>query len=252
MEGDNMLNAIYIIWLREIKKFIRDRSRLVSSIAQPLIWLLLFGTGLGAAFGKVGDLQYIQFMFPGILVMTILFSSMFSAISIIWDRQFGFLKEMLVAPISRTSIAIGKSIGGASRSTIQGLIILIFSPILGIKLTLTKFLMIAPLMFFIAFTISGLGIIIAARMESFEGFNLIINFIIMPMFLLSGAIFPISNLPSWLSVIVNINPLSYGVDIMRCVMTGVTERGAFLDLTVLMLVSVISTTVSVYLFSKGK
>jgi ABC-2 type transport system permease protein len=247
-----MLNAIYIIWLREIKKFVRDRSRLISSIAQPLIWLLLFGTGLGAAFGKVGDLQYIQFMFPGILVMTILFSSMFSAISIIWDRQFGFLKEMLVAPISRTSIAIGKSIGGASRSTIQGLIILIFSPLLGIKLTLTKFLMVAPLMFFIAFTISGLGIIIAARMESFEGFNLIINFIIMPMFLLSGAIFPISNLPSWLSVIVNINPLSYGVDIMRWVMTGVTERGALTDLTVLMLVSAISTTVSVYLFSKGK
>jgi len=189
-----MINAIYIIWLREIKKFVRDRSRLVSSIAQPLIWLLLIGTGFGATFGKVGDLKYIQFMFPGILVMTLLFSSMFSAISIIWDRQFGFLKEMLVAPISRTSIAIGKSIGGASRSTIQALIILIFSPLLGIELTITKFILVIPLMFFISFTISGIGIIIAARMESFEGFNLIINFIIMPMFLLSGAIFPISNL----------------------------------------------------------
>ncbi|MCC7572345.1 MAG: ABC transporter permease [Candidatus Methanofastidiosum sp.] len=247
-----MLNAIYIIWLREIKKFGRDRSRLISSIVQPLIWLLLFGTGLGAAFGKVGDLQYIQFMFPGILVMTILFSSMFSAISIIWDRQFGFLKEMLVAPISRTSIAIGKSIGGASKSTIQGMIILIFSPLLGINLTLTKFIMVVPLMFFIAFTISGIGIIIAARMESFEGFNLIINFIIMPMFLLSGAIFPISNLPSWLSVVVNINPLSYGVDIMRWVMTGVSERGPALDLTILSMVCIITTSVSVYLFSKGK
>ncbi|KYC45763.1 MAG: ABC-2 type transporter [Candidatus Methanofastidiosum methylothiophilum] len=247
-----MLNAIYIIWLREIKKFVRDRSRLVSSIAQPLIWLLLIGTGFGATFGKVGDLKYIQFMFPGILVMTLLFSSMFSAISIIWDRQFGFLKEMLVAPISRTSIAIGKSIGGASRSTIQALIILVFSPLLGIELTLLKVLLVVPLMFFISFTISGIGIIIAARMESFEGFNLIINFIIMPMFLLSGAIFPISNLPSWLSAIVNINPLSYGVDIMRWVMTGVTERGPFLDLVVLSFVCIITTTVSVYLFSKGK
>ncbi|NMC61492.1 MAG: ABC transporter permease [Candidatus Methanofastidiosa archaeon] len=247
-----MLNAVYIIWLREIKKFIRDRSRLVSSIAQPLIWLLLIGTGFGATFGKVGDLKYIQFMFPGILVMTLLFSSMFSAISIIWDREFGFLKEMLVAPISRTSIAIGKSIGGASRSTIQALIILIFSPLLGIQLTLPKFLMIVPLMFFIAFTISGIGIIIAARMESFEGFNLIVNFIIMPMFLLSGAIFPISNLPSWLAAIVNVNPLSYGVDVMRWVVTGVSERGPAIDLTILGLVCIITTIVSVYLFSKGK
>ncbi len=247
-----MLNAVYIIWLREIKKFIRDRSRLVSSIAQPLIWLLLIGTGFGATFGKVGDLKYIQFMFPGILVMTLLFSSMFSAISIIWDREFGFLKEMLVAPISRTSIAIGKSIGGASRSTIQALIILIFSPLLGIQLTLPKFLMIVPLMFFIAFTISGIGIIIAARMESFEGFNLIVNFIIMPMFLLSGAIFPISNLASWLAAIVNVNPLSYGVDVMRWVVTGVSERGPAIDLTILGLVCIITTIVSVYLFSKGK
>ncbi|KYC48847.1 MAG: ABC-2 type transporter [Candidatus Methanofastidiosum methylothiophilum] len=247
-----MINAIYIIWLREIKKFVRDRSRLVSSIAQPLIWLLLIGTGFGATFGKVGDLKYIQFMFPGILVMTLLFSSMFSAISIIWDRQFGFLKEMLVAPISRTSIAIGKSIGGASRSTIQALIILIFSPLLCIELTITKFILVIPLMFFISFTISGIGIIIAARMESFEGFNLIINFIIMPMFLLSGAIFPISNLPSWLSAIVSINPLSYGVDIMRWVMTGVTERGPTVDLMILGLVCIVTTSISVYLFSKGK
>jgi ABC-2 type transport system permease protein len=212
----------------------------------------LIGTGFGATFGKVGDLKYIQFMFPGILVMTLLFSSMFSAISIIWDREFGFLKEMLVAPISRTSIAIGKSIGGASRSTIQALIILIFSPLLGIQLTLPKFLMIVPLMFFIAFTISGIGIIIAARMESFEGFNLIVNFIIMPMFLLSGAIFPISNLPSWLAAIVNVNPLSYGVDVMRWVVTGVSERGPAIDLTILGLVCIITTIVSVYLFSKGK
>ncbi len=247
-----MLNAIYIIWLRELKKFVRDRSRLVSSVAQPLIWLLLLGTGFGATFGKVGDLQYVQFMFPGILVMTLLFSSMFSAISIIWDREFGFLKEMLVAPISRTSIAIGKSVGGATRSTIQGLIILVFSPLIGINLTLTKFLMVVPLMFFISFTISGIGIIIAARMESFEGFNLIINFIIMPMFLLSGAIFPIANLPSWLSAVVNINPLSYGVDIMRWVITGVTERGPALDLMALLVVCIFTTTVSVYLFSKGK
>lgn len=247
-----MLNAIYIIWLRELKKFVRDRSRLVSSVAQPLIWLLLIGTGFGATFGKVGDLQYIQFMFPGILVMTLLFSSMFSAISIIWDREFGFLKEMLVAPISRTSIAIGKSVGGATRSTIQGLIILVFSPLIGINLTLTKFLMVVPLMFFISFTISGIGIIIAARMESFEGFNLIINFIIMPMFLLSGAIFPIANLPSWLSAVVNINPLSYGVDIMRWVITGVTERGPALDLMALLVVCIFTTTISVYLFSKGK
>ncbi|HNS71661.1 MAG TPA: ABC transporter permease, partial [bacterium] len=229
-----------------------DRSRLVSSVAQPLIWLLLIGTGFGATFGKVGDLQYIQFMFPGILVMTLLFSSMFSAISIIWDREFGFLKEMLVAPISRTSIAIGKSVGGATRSTIQGLIILVFSPLIGINLTLTKFLMVVPLMFFISFTISGIGIIIAARMESFEGFNLIINFIIMPMFLLSGAIFPIANLPSWLSAVVNINPLSYGVDIMRWVITGVTERGPALDLMALLVVCIFTTTISVYLFSKGK
>ena len=247
-----MLNAIYIIWLRELKKFIRDRSRLISSIAQPLIWLLLIGTGFGATFGKVGDLQYIQFMFPGILVMTLLFSSMFSAISIIWDREFGFLKEMLVAPIRRTSIAIGKAIGGASRSTIQGVIILIFSPLIGINMTIQKFLLIVPLMFFIAFTISGIGIIIAARMESFEGFNLIVNFVIMPMFLLSGAIFPISNLPPWLSTIVNINPLSYGVDIMRWVMTGISERSPALDLTVLSLICVLTTTISVYLFSKGK
>lgn len=227
------IRAIYSIWLRDIIRFRRDRYRLVSSVAQPALYLFIFGTGLsrglsirggsGSGLGPVDN--YVIFIYPGIVGMSLLFTSIFSAMSIIWDREFGFLKEVMVAPISRTAVAIGKALGGSTIAVIQGLIILFFAPFVGVSYSLLILFILIPLMFMISFSLTSLGIVIAARMESMEGFQMVMNFLVMPMFLLSGAMFPISRLPGWLKILTVLDPLTYGVDAIRGLMLGV-DAGA--------------------------
>ena len=216
------LDGIGMIWLRDLIRFFRQRSQLLGSLSRPVLWLLILGTGLGAALrpglrggGAVAGESYVQFIFPGIIGMTLIFASIQSAISIIWDREFGFLKEVLVAPVSRTSVAVGKALSGATLAVIQGAITLIFAPIVGVKFTVLSALVLLPMMFLIGFALTGIGILIAARMTSFEGFGTISNFLVMPMYFLSGAIFPPVHLPNWLYALVRINPMSYGVDALR-------------------------------------
>jgi ABC-2 type transport system permease protein len=217
----------YIVWLRDLKRFWRDTPRRVGAFVQPLIYLFLLGTGLQAAF-KVfggGDTQYIKFMFPGILGMTVLFTSVFSAISILWDREFGFLKEVLVSPVPRSSVAFGKIMGGASQAMLQGMILLVlmFFPFMyGFSLdTLYKALALIPLVFLLAVGMSSIGVAIAANMKSMEGFPMVMNFLLLPLFFLSGAMFPLQGLPGWMTFLTRINPLSYGVDMLR----GVALKG---------------------------
>jgi ABC-2 type transport system permease protein len=184
-------NAIYVIVAREFKKFIRERSRLVSAIARPLVWLFFVGAGLSRLVQPVEGVSYTQFMFPGILGLTILFSSIFSSISIIWDKEFGFLKEILVAPVSRFSIVIGKALSGTVVSTIQAVIILLLFPFLGIKLGILNIIAVVILCAMVSFSISAFGIVLATFYESYESFSVIMNFIVMPMFFLSGAMYPV-------------------------------------------------------------
>lgn len=217
------LTGVYIVWLRDFKRFWRDTPRRIGAFVQPLIYLFLLGTGLQAAFKSfgAGDTKYVLFMFPGILAMTILFTSVFSSISILWDREFGFLKEVLVSPVPRTSVAVGKIFGGATTAMIQGVIlmILMFFPFMyGFSLSsLGKALALIPLTILLSIGLTSLGVAIAARMKSMEGFPIIMNFILLPLFFLSGAMFPLTELPTWMSVLTKLNPLSYGVDMLRAV-----------------------------------
>lgn len=234
------LRAIYIIWYRDVLRFWRDRTRLLVTFAQPLLYLIIFGTGLSSAlsgaassFGGAGapaGFSYTQFIFPGIIGMSVLFGSMFAAVSIVWDREFGFLKELLVAPIDRSAVAIGKALGGATQAMAQGLILLVLAPIVGVKLTIVSVLTIIPLVFVLAFALSAMGVAIASRMRSMQGFQMVMNFLMMPMFFLSGALFPLSGLPSWMTFLTRIDPAAYGIDpLRRVILDGAGMTPAALD-----------------------
>ena len=230
------LRAIYIIWYRDILRFWRDRWRLVASLAQPLLFLIVFGSGLSSslggasAFGPKGGLSYIQFMYPGIIGMAILFTAIFGAMSIVWDREFGFLKEVLVAPIDRSAVAIGKALGGTTQAMFQGLILLILAPLVGVKLTVATVLLMIPLAAVLAFGLSAFGVALASTMKSLQGFQVVMNFLMMPMFFLSGALFPLNNLPGWMTVLTRLDPASYGIDpLRRVVLSGSGLPSAVID-----------------------
>jgi ABC-2 type transport system permease protein len=241
--------AVYVICLRDIRRFFREKSQVIGSVARPALWLAIMGTGFSTIFrSEMGS--YAQFLFPGIIGMTLLFTSVFSAVSIIWDRQFGFLREILVAPVSRTSVAVGKTLSGCFQSMIQGGIILALSPLVDVHLTVLIIAQVLLLIFIASFALTSLGLLIASRMESFEGFNLIMNFLIMPMFLLSGAFFPIQGLPAWLKSVVSLNPLSYAVDALRGVILGVFEHALTTDILFMIGFAVVMTALAVTAFNK--
>ncbi|MBI5493278.1 MAG: ABC transporter permease [Deltaproteobacteria bacterium] len=204
--------AIYVITLREFKRFYRQKGRLVVTMARPLIWLFIVGSGFTRLIDTGAGVHYIQFILPGIVGMTILFSSIFSTISVVWDREFGFLREMLVAPVSRVTIVFGKLLSGTALSTAQGAALLIIAPFLGLGIGLDGFLITVFLMFLVALAITAFGLFIASFLASLEGFNVIMNFIVLPMFFLSGALYPVGTLPVWIRVFAYINPLCFGVD----------------------------------------
>ncbi|MGQ9722169.1 MAG: ABC transporter permease [Candidatus Jordarchaeum sp.] len=215
------LRGIYAVWLREIKRYLRDRTRILSAIFTPLIWLLLFGVGFSGLFQQAG-FNFIFFVFPGIVGQSILFTSMFLGISVIYDKQFGFLKEMLVAPIRRISVFSGKLFGGATDAMIQGTIVLCLSFVLGIGIGPLVFLACLPVMFLTAITILGLSLTIASRLQSMESFGLVMTFIVMPLFFSSGALFPLTTAPGWLQTLSHFNPLTYAVDALRGLILGNT------------------------------
>jgi ABC-2 type transport system permease protein len=213
-----MFKAIYVIVMREFKRFLRQKTRFITTFVRPLTWLFLIGGGLKVLIKEDNSISYQQFILPGILGMAILFSSIFSAISIVWDREFGFLREILVAPVSRLSIVIGKVISGTLISTLQALILLIFIPILGLNISLSKLFILLFEIIILSSSITSLGILIASFMKSFEGFNIVMNFIIMPMFFLSGAMYPVKLLPKFMQGFTVINPLTYGIDSFKNVL----------------------------------
>jgi len=249
--------ATYIIWLRDLKRHFRDRARIFGSLATPIIFIFILGQGLGSSIsGGIpaagGALDYKTFMFPGILGMTVLFAGVFSAVSIVWDREFGFLKEMLVAPVPSWSIALGKVISGATIASFQGCLMLILAPFAGVSLSPLMIAKLLPTLFLVSFSMTGMGVLVATRLKSMQGFQMIMNFIMMPMFFLSGAMFPLANAPTWMDILSKLDPLTYGVDALRSIMlTDVPSRYAFTtDIAVIMLISAVMLTVAISTFSR--
>jgi ABC-2 type transport system permease protein len=244
------VTTIYMLWLRQIKRYVRSRARIVASLGQPLLFLLALGFGFGPVFQKAGQGDYIQFLAPGVIGMTILFTSIFSGIELIFDRQFGFLKEMLVAPVPRLLIMIGRTLGGATVAILQGLIVVIICLIAGFRPQLTALPMMLLYMVLIAVMFTALGTAIASILSDFQGFQLVMNFLVMPIFFLSGALFPLNNLPKVLGVLAAIDPLSYGVDGLRDSLVGSAHFGAATDLAVLGVLCTLFLMVGGRLFSR--
>src|SRR6478609_655583 len=234
------MSAIYILWLRELKRYVRSKAQIVASLGQPLLYLLALGFGLGPVFQKAGNGSYLQFMAPGVVGMTVLFSSVFSGIGLLWDRQFGFLKETLVAPVPRITVMIGKTLGGATVATIQGLIVLVICLLAGFRPVNWLMVPIAILfMILTAVVFAGLGVAIGSRLQDIQGMQLIMNFVVLPIYFLSGALFPLTGLPTALAVITRIDPLTYGIDALRNLLIGTSEFTLVISLVVLSVAALI-------------
>lgn len=243
--------AIYILWLRQIKRYFRSKSRIIGALSQPLLFLLAFGFGFGPIYQKAEGGNYIQFLAPGIIAMSVLFMAFFSGVEIIWDKQFGFLKETLVAPVSRFKIMLGRTLGGATVATMQGVIVMFVSLAAGFRPIDWKYVPIAIIiMFLIALFFAGLGTAVASKLEDTQGFQLIMNFLVMPIFFLSGALFPLKDLPKGFLLVTKFNPLSYGVDGLRSSLISIEHLNLFYDFTILSIIAIIILAIGSYFFSK--
>ena len=237
--------------MRELKKYTRSRAQIVASLGQPLLYLLVLGFGLGPVFQKAGNGSYLQFVAPGVIGMTVLFTSIFSGIALLFDRQFGFLKETLVAPVPRLRIMIGRTLGGATVAMLQGTLILIVCLIAGFRpVSLATVPFGVLFMALIAIVFAALGAAIGSGLQDMQGFQLIMNFLVLPIFFLSGALFPLNNLPKALSFITRLDPLSYGVDGLRAALIGVTHFGMTTDFAVLCVIAVGLLFFGAWRFSK--
>lgn len=245
------MSAIYILWLRELKRYLRSRVQIVVSLGQPTLYLLALGFGFESVFQKAGQGSYLQFMAPGVIGMTVLFSSVFSGIAMLWDRQFGFLKETLVAPVPRLYIMIGRTLGGATVAMIQGVLILLLCLIAGFRPQ--HWLAIPGAFIFVALiatVFAAVGTNIGSIIKDMQGFQLMMNFLVMPIFFLSGALYPLSNLQRVLKYITRLDPLSYGVDGLRGVLTGRWQFSFTTDVTLLAGLAVVFLATGAYLFSR--
>jgi ABC-2 type transport system permease protein len=244
--------AIYTLWLRELKRFFRAKSRIIGGITQSFFFLAIVGVGLNNVVNIPG-FSYTTFMAPGIVAMSIMFPSVFAGVSVLWDKQFGFLKEILVAPVSRMSIMLGKALGGATTSLIQGTIMLVAVVLMGVMpFSIYGVLMGFVIMIITAVSFVSLGLAMASKMDDPQGFQLIMNFLVLPMFMLSGAFFPIENLPAPLMALVSINPLTYTVDAMRNVFLGSSTYPLIISMGILTFFCVLMLSLGAYFFKRIK
>jgi ABC-2 type transport system permease protein len=246
---------IYILWLREMKIFMRAKSRIIGSLLTPVLFLGFLGSGFAGAIlpGLPSGVSYLQFLVPGMIGMTMIFSSMFAGMSVLWDRQFGFLKEIMVTPVSRVTIVLGRIAGGATTSVIQGVAILILSLLLGFQIVWGAGILLALIfMVLVAVSFIGLGLAIASRLKDMQGFGLIMNFIMFPLLFVSGAIYPLDNLPMIIRWIGYINPLTFGVDGMRGSLIGASSLPLIVDLGILVVFCAAMVFLGAYLFEKSE
>ncbi|HVC18774.1 MAG TPA: ABC transporter permease [Vicinamibacterales bacterium] len=246
------MKAVYILWLRQLKRYVRSKSRMVGSLGQPIIFLFALGFGFGPTFQKAGGGNYLQFLTPGIVAMSVLFTAVFSGIEIIWDRQFGFLKETLVAPVPRLAIVMGRTLGGATVASIQGLIVFAICLAAGFRFATSALLLPLALvfLFLLALLFTAVGTAIASVLQDLQGFQLIMNFMVLPLFFFSDALFPIHGLPTALRIVLRLNPVTYGVDGLRGALTHGFAFGLGEDLVILGALTAVMLSVGSYLFSK--
>jgi ABC-2 type transport system permease protein len=245
------MSAIYILWLRELKRYVRSRVQIIASMGQPLLYLLAFGFGFGPVFQRAGNGSYIQFIAPGVIGMSILFMCVFSGVSILWDRQFGFLKETLVAPVSRMQIMLGRTLGSATVATSQGILVFIICLIAGFRPhSWAAFPLALIFMAMVAITFAALGTAFGSVIKDMQGFPIVMNFMVLPMFFLSGAIFPLANLPAAMTVITHLDPLTYGIDGLRGALIGAWHFSFSLDLAVMSVIAIAFLSLGAYSFSK--
>jgi ABC-2 type transport system permease protein len=247
------LTTIFAVWLREFKVFLREKSRLVASTFTPILWLFVIGSGLGAANpSTMSGVDYQLFIFPGIVSMSIIFTSVFYGSYIIWDRKFDFLKSVMVAPVSRGTVFVGKTLGGMTTSLIQAAILLVIGAAIGVGFTPLSLAQVCAVILLTSFGLTSLGLALGSYMYSLEGFQMIVSFVVFPLFFLSGALFPLDNLPGWLSVLTAVDPATYGVDAMRNALLGVGSNSIELDIVILVGYTAALGLFGVYSFGRMK
>ena len=223
--------GIWVVAFRELLRFVADRSRMISSFMFPLIFLVVFGAGFSRIVGRLeGDVNFIQFIYPGIIAMTVVMSSLFAGTSVVVDREYGFLKEVLVAPLSRVGIILGKALGGSLTALIQGTIMLAIAPLVGLSISPLLVLQLLPTLLVLSLSLSGLGILMATRMRSQQGFQFLMQLMVFPLIFLSGVFFPVQGVPTWLQIVAQFNPLTYGVDAIRQIFLGPRATGSLAEL----------------------
>src|SRR5438093_4379731 len=249
--GDERMTVVFILWLREVKKYLRSRVQIVASLGARLMYLGVLGFGLGPVFRRAGEGSYLQFMAPGVIGMTVLFTAMFSGIAMLWDRQFGFLKETLVAPVPRLQIMIGRTLGGATVAVLQGALIFAATLVAGFRPVSLLAIPVAFLVIaLIAIVFAALATAIGSTLKEMQGFQMVMNFFVMPLWFLSGALYPLQGLPPALAVLTRVDPLTYGVDGVRGIMLGASHFGIAVDVGVLLAVGVLFVAAGAWRFSK--
>ena len=245
------MNVVFILWLREVKKYLRSKAQILASLGSPLMYLGVLGFSLGPVFQKAGMGSYLQFMAPGVISMTVLFTSMFSGIAMLWDRQFGFLKETLVAPVPRFQVMLGRTLGGATTAIVQGTLIFVMTLVAGFRPSHWVAVPVAYLVIImIALVFSALATAIGSSLKEMQGFQLVMNFLVMPLFFLSGALYPLEGLPKVLVVLTRIDPLTYGVDALRGLLIGQSHYAVLTDVTVLAAVALLFLSFGAFRFSR--
>jgi ABC-2 type transport system permease protein len=249
------LTAVYVLWLREMKRYFRAKSRILGSLAIPFFFLAFLGLGFNrmAVPGVAGGLNYIRYLVPGIVGMSLLFQSVVAGLSVLWDREFGFLKEIMVAPVSRVSLVLGRIAGGVTTALVQGLLVLAVSFLVGFRMASVPGILLALLfMVLVSTSFIGLGLIFASRIKDMQGYSLIMNFVVFPLFFLSGALYPLANLPSWLRALSYFDPLTYGVDGLRGALINISARGLVLNLLIMGAISALMVFLGAWSFERSE
>jgi ABC-2 type transport system permease protein len=246
--------AVYVLWLREMKRYFRAKSRILGSLAIPFFFLAFLGMGFNRmAVPGAGGVGYIRFLVPGIVGMSLLFQSIFGGLSVLWDREFGFLKEIMVAPVSRVSIVLGRIAGGMTTALVQGLLVLGISFLVGFRIKSVPGAFLALLLMgLVSTSFIGLGLVFASKIKDMQGYSIIMNFVVFPLFFLSGALYPLENLPAWLRVVSYFDPLTYGVDGLRGVLIGVAARSVAVDLVIMAAISVLMVFLGAWSFERSE